>query len=199
MKFQEIKFTDNNAKRLYKDYINRVKSMVKGLNKENQQECLLEINSHIYEAFTIVEGNEVERLLDVFEKLGAPEFFLRELVAEKKLEEATRSFNPVKIIKALLFNFSNGVSYIIFFLLYLSLFSFVFLIFAKILDPHKVGFFYKKDHFFVLGRYSSDTVNYQPYEQLGNWFIPTMMLAAIILYVLITLLLKVTKYLKNKK
>ncbi|MEZ0006430.1 putative membrane protein [Flavobacterium sp. 28YEA47A] len=198
MKFQEITFTDTNAKRLYKDYIGRVKHAVKDLSKENQHETLLEINSHIYEAFSLSNTNEVESLLDIFDKLGRPEIFLKELVSEKKLEEATKTFNPVKIIKALLLNITNGISYIIFLILYLSLFSFVFLIFAKIFDPENVGFFYRNNDIFVLGKISSSSINYRQYEQLGNLFIPIMAVSAFILFVIITFLLKLSKRLKNK-
>ncbi len=199
MKFQEITFTDTNAQRIYKDYISRVKHSVKGLSRENQHETLLEINSHIYEAFSLSNTNEVESLLDIFDKLGRPEVFLKELVAEKKLEEATRTFNPVKIIKALLLNITNGISYVIFLILYLSLFSFLFLIFAKIFDPKNVGFFYRDNDIFVLGKISSSSINYQQYEQWGNWFIPIMAASAFILFIIITFLLKLSKRLKNKQ
>lgn len=199
MKFREITFTDTNAQRIYKDYISRVKHSVKGLSRENQHETLLEINSHIYEAFSLSNTNEVESLLDIFDKLGRPEVFLKELVAEKKLEEATRTFNPVKIIKALLLNITNGISYVIFLILYLSLFSFLFLIFAKIFDPKNVGFFYRDNDIFVLGKISSSSINYQQYEQWGNWFIPIMAASAFILFIIITFLLKLSKRLKNKQ
>ena len=48
MKFKEIIFKDKNSKRIYLDYISRIQQATKPLNKENQQEILLEINSHIY-------------------------------------------------------------------------------------------------------------------------------------------------------
>lgn len=197
MKFKEISFTDLHAKRIYTNYLDRVRNSIKDLSKDNQNDTLLEINSHIYESMSHSEKNEIETILDVTERLGNPEVFLKDLVAEKKLEEAATTFNPIKIIKALLLNFSNGVSYIIFFLLYLSLFSFVFLIFAKMINPEKVGFFYKKSEFFVLGLSSGATVNDQAYERLGNWFIPVMAVCTIVLFVLITLLLRLKKTLKK--
>ncbi len=193
MKFKEIEFKDKNAERIYSGYINRVKNAVKVLSKENQNDTLLEINSHIYESLLNSSKSEVERILDVTERLGAPEVFLKDLVAEKSLSEATKSFNPVKIAKALILNFTNGVSYILFFILYLTLFSFLFLIGAKIVDPENVGFFYKSPDIFVLGKIKDINVNYLPYEQLGNWFIPAMVLFAVIFYVLITLLLKLKR------
>lgn len=195
MNFKEIPLHDVNAKRIYSDYISRVKNSVKSLNKENQNETLLEINSHIYEALMHSTKNEVEGLLDVLENLGHPEVFLKELVAEKKLEEATQSFNPLKILKALVLNFSNGFSYVIFFILYLLLFGFVFLIAAKSINPTEVGFFYTNASSWVLG--VSKKTSLHTTELLGNWFIPVMLLLIIVLYFLITLLLKLKKSLNK--
>jgi uncharacterized membrane protein len=200
MKFKEIEFKDKNAKRLYRDYISRVQSTVKILDKGNQQEILLEINSHIYEGVTYHSDSkeEVENLLDVLEKLGQPEVFLKPLVAEKKLDEATKTFNPLKIVKALILNIGNGLSYVIFSILYLFLFGFLFLIIAKVVNPEHVGFFYRPNDIFILGLYNAPNgMSYAQYEQLGNWFIPAMFLSAAILYVLLTLLLKLKKNLKK--
>jgi hypothetical protein len=201
MKFKEIEFKDNNSTRIYKDYIGRVKNSIKILDSNNQQEILLEINSHIYESVIDNSGNkgEVEHLLDVLEMLGSPEVFLKSLVAEKKLEEATKSFNPIKVAKALLLNIGNGFSYIVFTLLYIFLFGFLFLIIAKIINPENVGLFYRPNDVFILGHYSnSDGISYSQYEKLGNWFIPVMLLSSAVLYVLLTLLLKLKRTLKNK-
>lgn len=198
MKFKEIPFADANAKRIYTNYLSRVRNSTKNLNKENQNDTLLEINSHIYEAVISTDKKELEALLDVLEKLGEPEVFLKELVAEKQLEEAAKSFNPVKIIKALFLNITNGVSYIVFLILYLSLFSFLFLIIAKIIDPEKIGFFYRDNDLFVLGKLSDSHLNPQQYEQLGNWFIPVMIVCAVIMFIIITLLLRLKKIIKKK-
>jgi len=196
MKFKEINFNDATAKRIYMQYINQVKHAVKDLNKENQNDTLLEINSHIYESFANSDKNEVDNILDVTERLGNPETFLKELVAEKKLDEATRSFNPFKIIKALLLNLTNGVYYIIFFFLYLSLFSFIFLILMKLVDPENVGLFYKKSEVLLLGVWKGSK-DYSDYEQLGNMFIPAMLILTFILYLIITLLLRIKRIFKK--
>lgn len=202
MKFKEIEFADKNSKRIYKDYINRVSAATKTLNKENQHEVLLEINSHIYESISGDSDNteEMEKLLNVLEKLGQPEKFLKPLVAEKKLEEATKTFNPVKLLKALILNIGNGISYVIFFLMYLFVFAFIFLIGAKILDPKNVGFFYRPHDLFILGLYKNhEGKTYYEYEQLGYWFIPIMFLAAAILYFLLYFLIKLKKSFYSKK
>lgn len=192
MKLKEIQFNDQSAERIYKDYLYRIRKEVKGLNQQNQDEILMELNSHIYENLQEhPTGNEIEKLLNILEKLGRPEEILKPLVADKKLEEATKTFNPIHVFKALLLNLTNGISYILFFILYLFLFGFVFLIGAKILNPTEVGFFYKPSEVFVLGL-SKGLINPSD-ELLGNWFIPAMAISTIALYFIITLLLKLKR------
>lgn len=200
MQFNEITFSDPNAQRIYTDYINRVRTTVKVLGKENQQEILLEINSHIYEGITAnkEEKPEMEQLLDVLEKLGQPELFLKPLVADKQLDEAVKTFNPLKIAKALILNIGNGISYVVFTILYLFLFSFLFLIIAKLVNPEKVGLFYEPNKVFILGMYNdANGMSYSSYEQLGNWFIPLMVFSAAVLYIILTLLLRLKRKLKT--
>ncbi len=110
------------------------------------------------------------------------------------MEKATKSFNPIHIFKALLLNIANGVSYIIFSLLYLSLGTFVFLIFAKLFNSN-VGMYFKEGKFQVLGLVI-ETSDYK--EVLGYWFIPAMILVTVILYFIITLLLKLKNSLTKK-
>lgn len=201
MKFKEIEFKDKNSNRIYQDYVSRVQNAIKVLDKKSRQEILLEINSHIYEGMMYDSENqkgEVEKLLNILEKLGQPEVFLKPLVAEKKLEEATKSFNPVKIAKALALNIGNGISYVIFSILYLFLSTFILLIIAKFVSPENVGFFYYPDETFMFGYNSSVKPHDYQYERLGNWFIPAMLLSAVISYLFITLSLRLKRTLKNK-
>jgi len=200
MKFKEIAFREQNSQRIYRDYIARIQQAIKTLNATNQQEILLEINSHIYESLMSnpdSEKEEVARLLDILEKLGQPEVFLKPLVAEKKLDEATRTFNPFQVIKALVLNIGNGISYVIFAVLYLLLFGFLFLIVAKLVDPENVGLFYRANDICILGYYRNNGVTYLEYEQLGNWFIPVMLLLAVFFYFMITLLLRLKRILNS--
>lgn len=200
MKFKEIEFKGRNAEKIYRDYIVRVKRYIRILNQDNQTEVLLEINSHIYESFTqnSDEAQETEKLLDSLNKLGEPDVFLKALVAEKKLDEATRTFNPVKIVNALVLNIGNGISYIIFGVLYLLLFAFVYVIIAKLASPKNIGLYYRPGKVFVIGRYTAAGINEAEFEQLGNWFIPVMITAILFFYTLITILLKLKTSLKNK-
>jgi len=198
MKIEPIKFSQEASGRVYKDYMKRVRTTTASLSQQDQDDIYMEFNSHIFEA--IRHRNdvaEIDALLNVLEKLGTPEEVLKPLIADKKLAEATKTFNPVHVFKALILNFTNGISYIIFFFLYIFLFAFVLLIFAKILNPSEVGLFYKQDTFMVLG-ISKNLNNEGMNELLGNWFIPVMVLSIVACYFILTLLLKLKKSINKK-
>ncbi len=193
-----LQFEQKASQRIYEDYMKRIKKATNILSKEDQQDLMMEFNSHIFEGLqSYTTGSEIDNLLDVLQKLGTPEEVLKPLVAEKKLEQATRTFNPVHIFKALALNIFNGITYVIFALLYLFLFSFVFLIFAELWNPSEVGLFMKDGQLLALGKVDGTTAELQgATEVLGHWFIPIMLLLIVVFYVLITLLLRLKR--RNK-
>lgn len=198
MNIESIKFSQNASKRIYDDYMKRVRKATSSLSVKNQDDIYMEINSHIFEALNLKSTeNEIDGLLDILQKLGSPEEVLKPLVADKKLEQATKTFNPIHVFKALILNLTNGISYIIFFILYLLLFLFVFLIGAKIFNPSEVGLHYKKGSTFALGIQNGINSNGTT-ELLGNWFIPAMIVVIVVFYFLITLLLKFKKLINKK-
>lgn len=194
---KSITFKETASNKIYADYIKRVKRMTKRLPSEDQQDILMEFNSHIFESMQLETSNsEIEQLLDVIESLGQPEEVLLQTVASKKLDQATKTFNPIHVFKAIVLNISNGIAYTFFAILYILLFGFVFVIGAKIVNPEEVGLFFKSGSLFVLG--SIDEASRQDpavTELLGNLFVPVMIAISVGLYFLITLLLR----LKRKK
>lgn len=195
MKIENIKFSQEASRRVYSDYMNRVTKATNSLSRKDQDDVYMEFNSHIFEAIQHKgQTNEIDALLDVLQRLGIPEEVLKPLVADKKLEQATRTFNPIHVFKALVLNLTNGVSYIILFILFLQLLGFVFLIFAKIIHPSEVGMFFEDGSFMVLGMSNQEGAT----EVLGNWFIPAMLLCIVVFYLLLTLLLKLKKIINRK-
>ena len=188
-----IQFKNNSAQRVYLDYIQRCRKTLKGLPESDTEECLLEINSHIYE---YKEANrtedEMESLLNVLDRLGLPEDTLKEFVASKKINQAVRTLNPKFLIQALFLNISRGLIYVFLSLLFVLLFSFPILIICKLIYPEKVGCFVGENTFYFgfISRHQDTT------EVLGNWFIPVAILIATILYFLIIFILKSTKHTK---
>ena len=131
--------------------------------------------------------------MEVLNKLGDPQDVLKPMIAEKKLEEATRTFNPIHVFKALVLNITNGVRYIFFAFLYLVLIGFLFIIGAKINNPKEVGLYFKNGSFYLLGKMKPDLMEkLNANEVLGNWFIPFFLLLTILLYIIVTFLMRIT-------
>jgi uncharacterized membrane protein len=200
MKIKEIEFKETASKRVYDSYIKRTKKAIRPLPLSDQNDILLEFNSHIYEGLQRNQNKtEIDNLLDILDKLGIPEEVLKPLVADKKMEQATKTFNPLHIIKALALNLTNGISYVIFFILYLLLFGFVYLIYAKIINPEEVGLFLQNESFLVLGKINQEKLSdTRITEVLGNWFIPIVLLSIFASYFLITYLLKLKRKINKK-
>jgi hypothetical protein len=184
----KINFKNSSSRRIYSDYMSRVEKSIASLSQADRSELLMEINSHIYEGtYKCNETNEIDVLLDVTAKLGAPEEFLKPLVAGKKLDRAVRSFNPKDVFQAIILNLKYGFSYTIFGLLYLFLFSFLIIALLKIISPAHTGLFYSGNKFHGLG-YVTETSGLS--EILGYWIIPIALFTAFSLYICITLLLR---------
>ena len=199
MELNKINFKNANAQKIYENYLLQIQLATKQLSKADQQDILMELNSHIYESLQKNnEQDELSSLLIALEKIGIPNEVLKPLIADKKLRQATKTFNPIYVLQALALNISNGVIYFIFAILYMLLFGFIFLIVAKIFYPSSTGFFYKKDDLFAYGFVHINENNIK-YEVLGNWFIPVTILLAILFYLIITALLKFKRYLNQNK
>ena len=188
-----IHFKNNSTQRVYNDYIKRCRKALKGLPKNDTEECLLEINSHIYEYHEANKTNdEMEILLNVLDRIGLPEDTLKELVASKKINQAVKTLNPKFLIQALFLNISNGLIYVFLSLLFIFLISFPILIIFKLIYPKNVGCFIG-DNIFYFGFIKQ---NQNTTEVLGNWFIPVAIIIATILYFLIIFILKFKKITK---
>jgi uncharacterized membrane protein len=187
----QIIFKNNSSRRIYDDYMTRVEKCIGSLSATDRSELLMELNSHIYEGTAgCTDSNEVEVLLDVTGKLGAPEEFLKPLVAGKKLDQAVRSFNPKDVFQAIKLNLRYGFSFFIFGLLYLFLFSFVIIALLKVIAPRHTGLFYSGSSFVGFG-YVTEIGGLT--EKLGYWIIPMALFSALLFYVFITLILKVLR------
>src|SRR6478609_3558476 len=139
---KKIEFKSKNAQKIYDDYLSRCTRMLRVLSEKDRSESLLEINSHIFE---FIQNNgtedELDSLLNIIERLGPPEITLKEVIANKKIDQAVRTLNPRYVVSALIHNIGRGVGYTILSLLFLLLPVFLFLIVAKIIEPNNVGLF----------------------------------------------------------
>jgi hypothetical protein len=191
MKLIEFKNTD--TQRIYNDYINRSKRAVKILSAEDQEDCLMEINSYIYEYIqSNPQEQELTAMLNILERLGDPEITLKEVVATKKIDQAVRTFNVKHVMQALLLNLKNGVVYIILFIMALFGASFPMLIILKLIYPDLTGLYVGKHTFYFGITLKREGIS----EVLGDWFIPVIILLSVLFYFIIIFLLKLVK---NKK
>lgn len=193
-----LKFSERATEKVYHYYIRKVRKLGRGLPEDAKEDIVMEINSHIYEACQRVDKSNnisVEQLIDILDRLGEPEDILKPILSEQKLKQATTTFNPMHVIKALTLNLSNGFMYIVFSILYLTLFLFLFVIGAKLIYPDEVGLFFKNGSFYLLGIIAPESRAEQNVDEiLGNWFIPAMILITTLLYVAITLILKLLRW-----
>jgi uncharacterized membrane protein len=189
---KRIIFKQNTAQKIYDDYFKRVNRCISILSADDQLDMLMELNSHVYEAtHTASPENEIDVLMDVLQKLGAPEEVLQPVVAHKKAQQAGRSFNPRHIIQALYLNIFNGAGYFIFTMIYLLIVAFGFLIVIKLVSPAHTGLFIRDGHFFAFG-YTTNLPD-RVTELLGNWFIITVIALMAAFYFLNTLLFRLLK------
>ena len=94
MKFKKIQFKNADAQKIYENYLKQIYSATKKLSNEDQNDILMELNSHIYESKTKNndESQEINNLLNTLERMGIPSEVLKPLIAEKKLNQATKTF-----------------------------------------------------------------------------------------------------------
>lgn len=193
---KEITFKNRSSTLIYRDYLKRLEKNLKHSSAKDRKNILMEFNSHIFEGiqrYGNIEVNETEKLMEVLNKLGDPQDVLKPMIAEKKLEEATRTFNPIHVFKALVLNITNGVKYIFFAFLYLVLIGFLIIIGAKINNPKEVGLYFKDGDFYLLGKMKPELIeSVSANEVLGNWFIPFFLLLTVLLYIIITFLMRIT-------
>ncbi|MES2418447.1 MAG: hypothetical protein V4541_09680 [Bacteroidota bacterium] len=189
---KRIIFTNLTAQKIYDDYFARVTRCISILSAADQQELLMELNSHVYEAtHRGTLGSEVDVLVDVLDKLGAPEVALQPAVAYKKVQQAGRSFNPKHILQALYLNITNGIGFFVIGFIYLLILAFGLLAIIKVVSPAHTGLFMHNGHWFVFG-YTSDLPS-NLVELLGNWFIAVVIALMGVFYFLNTLLFRLLK------
>jgi hypothetical protein len=189
-----IAFRSDAARRIYEDYLQRSRRVAAILSEQDRKDCLMELNSYIFEYLEDHKGqDEVEGLLNILERLGPPEVTLKEVVAYKKIDQAVSTFQPGHLLQALFLNLRNGTIYVVLAVMALSLSAFPVLMVMKLIYPEDTGCFVG-DGWFQLGWIDGHEGQV---EVLGNWFIPVMALLCVFFYFTIVYLLKLTK--RNKK
>lgn len=183
------------AQKVLEQYLRKLDGAVRRLPASMQKDIRDEISIHILDSMHASKREtELDRVLEALERLGDPEKYMKPMIADYEVEFATSTFKPNHVFLAMMDNIGAGVErtlrYSIFFLLYLTLFSFVFLFLAKILFSHNTGLFFQNGEFYSFG-FISTPDEYS--EQLGVWLFPLSVVGFSIDYLLITLLMKFTR------
>lgn len=189
-----IEFKNPASQRVYNSYIERCKRMVKILSIQDQEECLMEVNSYIYEYLNDHHEDEMTGLLNILDRLGDPEITLKEVVASKKIDQAIKTYNIKYLLQALFLNLRNGAAYILLAFMTVLLVTFPVLIIMKLVLPSKTGI-WVGPHTFFLG-----IVDNKPegiHEVAGNYFIPIVIILSVLLYFLIIYILKAIRKKKS--
>jgi len=188
-----MKLHSENADKILALYYKRVHQIIKPLAEADRQEITMELTSHIYESMARnPQGDEVTTLLHALEKLGDPDTFLYDVVAERKLHQARKTFNPIQLASAVALNIGRGFAKSILFfvvgIVYLISFACGAMALLKLIFPNKIGLYTNDNNLFAAGWITDIAPGTT--EWLGLWFTPVFIILAVLLYVINTLLLK---------
>lgn len=153
----------------------------------------MELNSHIYAALKTANrpNDDLGTIVSVTDKLGNPEVILSPMVEERSIHRAIKTFNPLRIAQVLLLNIKNGIIYSVYIVSYTAITLCMISLIFKILFPDTIGFLVNPENGdWHIGRASNPA--YQ--EVLGHWFVPSGIAVLAILYLVLTLAMR----LRNK-
>lgn len=204
MHYNQILFTNRSSAQLYQDYMSTATALVKKLALEQRQDILCEINSHIFEALQqqlppqLIQNALPSQLQDILDKLGLPETFIREMISTTSIAPSIEPSRKSASLLQVPIILTQGIANIIYYTVYTLMLIAVFLVVAKFIDPHGVGFFYAPNKFFIFGKLILQHEEALRYEQLGNYFIPAFLFIISGLYYSSTLILKLKKSIPHK-
>lgn len=182
-------FSDKLAQKIWDQYFRRVRWFSKSINFKLQEELKLEIQDHLYESFTRETGeSEAERLLNAIDRIGDPEEYIKPMIAEKLLVNASKTFNPKTIVKGLYYYIWGGVKKffitILFGVGYIISFISGFLVVLKLFFPNTSGLLIHKNGGFALG--IIDDIKDIKTDVLGYWIIPIGIILSVGIYLVLT-------------
>lgn len=190
---KRLKFENPSAQKVYNSYIRRIERTVRSLSNSDQKEIAMELNSHIHTSMESVyksQEDELYSIIKITDILGDPEIILSSLVEEKSIDRASRTFNPIHIAKALILNIKNGIIYSVYAILYFAISLCLLLLGLKVFSPNDVGFLMNTEtESWIIGRTTDP--NYQ--EVLGHWFVPAGLAVLTLLYILLTLSMRLRR------
>jgi uncharacterized membrane protein len=203
---REQLFQEKLTLKIWDQYFNRVNRLAKTLSESQKKELRLEIQDHLYASFKEEQGQtEAERLMNAIEKIGEPEEYIKPLIADILLSDASRSLNPKNIFKGLYHYVYGGISKFFIGLVYTLGYFFVILFglmgLLKTFFPNNIGWFIHESGAVTLGISAKNKFNVgivgdsTPIvnEILGYWVIPIGLICSCVLFLILTKRLKSLK------
>jgi len=93
----------DSVERIVNNYVRQLKGHLKGIPEQDQEDFIKEIESHIYESFTNEKGkDEIERILNVLEKLGEPAQVFSEKMPDAMVKKGKDKNLPLYILSGVL-------------------------------------------------------------------------------------------------
>jgi len=187
----ELKFNERTTQKIWDDYFKIIKKLLHRVPPKISDELILELKSHLYESFVEDNGeSESNKLLNAIERLGDPEEFLKPIIADKLLIDASKSFNPRSIFFGIYYNLYGGIARfflaIILWIGYLTAFFFSALAVLKLIFPLRTGLFYSDSGIYQLGFMEAGSGK----DVLGYYFVPISLLISVMLFWVLTKFLR---------
>jgi uncharacterized membrane protein len=174
---------DASARAAFSAYFLRVERLLAPLPSEAASQVRRELEAHALDLLSEQGGKANEAL----SRLGPPEDFVPDLVAEKLRSRAAKSFAPTHVAAAIVSSARTGVTGLAVSTLagtgyFLAAFA-VAMGIARLVAPETTGLFRLADGRLFLG--FGETLG--GVDVLGVWFAPVAFAAAALLYVILTL------------
>lgn len=185
---------DAAARAAFADYFAKVDRLLAPLPDSDAADVRRELELHALDAVAAGESAK-----DALERLGEPEDFLPDLVAEKLRSRAAQSFLPGHVFRALAISASTSVTG--FLLSSLAGLGYAIALLAllmgvmHLIDPASAGIYRMPDGQTLIGFGKSP----EDVDMLGNWFSPVAFAVAAGLYLILTLAFGWVKIRKPEK
>ena len=190
----ELKFNDDVARKIWNNYFKRVDKSMRSIQKTKREELKLEIQGHLLESMEDAStDSDSSKLMDAIDRLGEPEDFIKPMIADKLLLDASKTFNPRNVFMGLFFNLHSSIKRAVLTMIislgYCFLFCIAVMTIMKIIIPSHVGVFLPENGGITT---VGILVNPGPHKEiLGFWTIPIGVVCTALLYTGLTRLLRV--------
>ena len=189
----EPKFNDDVARKIWNNYFKRVDKSTRSIPKAKREELKLEIQGHLLESMEDAStDSDSSKLMDAIDRLGEPEHYIKPMIADKLLLDASKTFDPRNVLMGLFFNLRSSIKRAILTMIirlgYFFLFCIAFMTILKIIMPGHVGIFLPTN-----GGGTTIGLLVNPglhKEILGFWTIPIGVVCTVLLYTGLTRLLR---------